>query len=43
VMYPHIHMIPRRNGDCADPVGGVRGVIPGQANYKTGSYNTPTK
>jgi diadenosine tetraphosphate (Ap4A) HIT family hydrolase len=43
VMYPHIHMIPRRNGDCADPVGGVRGVILGQANYKTGSYNNPTK
>jgi len=43
VMYPHIHMIPRRNGDCADPVGGVRGVISGQANYKTGSYNNPTK
>jgi diadenosine tetraphosphate (Ap4A) HIT family hydrolase len=43
VMYPHIHMIPRRNGDCADPVGGVRGVIAGQANYKTGSYNNPTK
>lgn len=43
VMYPHIHMIPRRLGDCADPVGGVRGVIAGQANYKTGSYNNPTK
>lgn len=34
VMYPHVHMIPRRNGDCEDPVGGVRGVIPGKANYK---------
>lgn len=43
IMYPHIHMIPRRNGDCEDPVGGVRGVIPGQANYKTGSYKNPTK
>jgi ATP adenylyltransferase len=43
VMYPHIHMIPRRNGDCEDPVGGVRGVIAGQANYKKSDYNNPTK
>ena len=41
VMYPHIHLIPRRSGDCADPVGGVRGVIPGQANYKTAGYQLP--
>jgi diadenosine tetraphosphate (Ap4A) HIT family hydrolase len=38
VMYPHVHLIPRRVGDCADPVGGVRGVIAGQANYRAGSY-----
>ena len=38
VMYPHVHLIPRRTGDCADPVGGVRGVIAGQANYKTTGY-----
>lgn len=38
VMYPHVHLIPRRSGDCADPVGGVRGVIPGQANYKVAGY-----
>ena len=42
VMYPHVHLIPRRSGDCADPVGGVRGVIPGQANYKTDGYKQPT-
>lgn len=42
VMYPHVHLIPRRHGDCADPVGGVRGVIFGQANYKTGGYQQPT-
>jgi diadenosine tetraphosphate (Ap4A) HIT family hydrolase len=42
VMYPHVHLIPRRSGDCADPVGGVRGVISGQANYKTGGYQQPT-
>jgi diadenosine tetraphosphate (Ap4A) HIT family hydrolase len=34
VMYPHVHLIPRRAGDCADPTGGVRGVIPGKSNYK---------
>lgn len=38
VMYPHVHLIPRRYGDCADPVGGVRGVISGQANYKATGY-----
>ena len=41
VMYPHVHLIPRRAGDCADPVGGVRGVIPEQQNYKTGGYKQP--
>lgn len=41
VMYPHVHMIPRRNGDCVDPVGGVRSVIPGQANYKIPGYTLP--
>jgi diadenosine tetraphosphate (Ap4A) HIT family hydrolase len=41
VMYPHVHLIPRRTGDCEDPVGGVRGVIAGQANYKTGGYQQP--
>lgn len=34
VMYPHVHLIPRRHGDCEDPVGGVRNVIPGKGNYK---------
>lgn len=41
VMYPHIHVIPRHKGDVADPVGGVRGVIPGQANYKKPGYKNP--
>jgi diadenosine tetraphosphate (Ap4A) HIT family hydrolase len=41
VMYPHVHLIPRRVGDCADPVGGVRGVIFGQANYKKTGYQSP--
>jgi len=34
VMYPHVHLIPRRTGDCTDPVGGVRNVIPGKGNYQ---------
>ena len=42
VMYPHIHLIPRRTGDCTDPVGGVRGVIAGQANYKQPGYQLPS-
>jgi diadenosine tetraphosphate (Ap4A) HIT family hydrolase len=42
VMYPHVHLIPRQHGDCADPVGGVRGVILGQANYKASGYQQPT-
>lgn len=41
VMYPHVHLIPRRHGDCSDPVGGVRSVIFGQANYKSGGYRLP--
>ena len=41
VMYPHVHLIPRRTGDCADPTGGVRGVIPGQANYRQLGYRQP--
>ena len=41
VMYPHVHLIPRQHGDCADPVGGVRGVIAGQANYKAAGYQLP--
>lgn len=34
VMYPHIHLIPRRKGDVLDPTGGIRNVIPGKGNYK---------
>ena len=41
VMYPHVHLIPRRHGDCVDPTGGVRGVIPAQQNYKTAGYQQP--
>lgn len=41
IMYPHVHLIPRRKGDVEDPVGGVRGVIPGQANYRKPGYKNP--
>jgi diadenosine tetraphosphate (Ap4A) HIT family hydrolase/5-methylcytosine-specific restriction endonuclease McrA len=33
VMHCHIHLIPRRQGDVANPRGGVRAVIPGRADY----------
>lgn len=36
VMYPHVHMIPRKQGDVDDPRGGVRHVIPNKANYIKG-------
>jgi len=34
VAWPHVHLIPRRFGDVDNPVGGVRAVIPGMADYK---------
>jgi diadenosine tetraphosphate (Ap4A) HIT family hydrolase/5-methylcytosine-specific restriction endonuclease McrA len=33
VMHCHIHVIPRRQGDSANPRGGVRGVIPEKGDY----------
>lgn len=36
VMYPHVHLIFRRDGDCKDPTGGVRNVIPEMGNYQKG-------
>lgn len=33
-MYPHVHLIFRRDGDMEDPTGGVRHVIPEKGNYK---------
>lgn len=37
VMYPHVHLIFRRDGDCEDPTGGVRNVIAGRGNYRQDS------
>lgn len=34
VMHLHVHVIPRRSGDVADPRGGVRGVIPEKRIYE---------
>lgn len=34
VMWPHVHLIPRRKGDMEDPTGGVRHVIPERGNYR---------
>lgn len=33
VFHVHVHLIPRRDGDVAEPRGGVRGVIPSQQRY----------
>lgn len=33
VFHVHVHLIPRRDGDMAEPKGGVRGVIPEKQKY----------
>jgi diadenosine tetraphosphate (Ap4A) HIT family hydrolase len=33
VMHAHVHVIPRRKGDVADPRGGVRWIMPSKAPY----------
>ncbi|HME69058.1 MAG TPA: HIT domain-containing protein [Myxococcota bacterium] len=33
IFHCHIHLIPRRAGDVANPRGGVRHVIPGRGSY----------
>ncbi len=42
IMYPHVHMIPRRKGDMDDPRGGVRHVIPEKGNYRK-TVSVPSK
>jgi len=34
VFHCHVHLIPRREGDTANPEGGVRGVIPDKQHYR---------
>ena len=36
VPHLHIHLIPRYEGDCQDPRGGVRWIVPDKADYWTG-------
>jgi diadenosine tetraphosphate (Ap4A) HIT family hydrolase len=36
VFHLHVHLIPRYKGDVPHPAGGVRHVIPGKGNYRTG-------
>ena len=38
-MYPHVHLIFRRDGDMEDPAGGVRGVIPEKQKYTKKEIN----
>jgi len=33
VFHLHVHLIPRYEGDCEDPRGGVRWVLPEKAAY----------
>jgi len=33
INHVHIHVIPRYKGDVPNPQGGIRGVIPGKADY----------
>ena len=33
ILHCHFHLIPRRNGDVANPRGGIRNVIPGKGDY----------
>ncbi len=33
IAHLHVHLIPRYLGDCPNPRGGVRGVIPGRQSY----------
>ena len=42
IMWPNVHLIPRRKGDMEDPKGGVRHVIPSKGNYTKDSYFLPT-
>lgn len=33
IFHTHIHLIPRRENDVLDPIGGIRNVIPGKGKY----------
>lgn len=42
IAHLHIHLIPRYVGDVENPVGGVRGVIPGRAEYPSDDRDRTT-
>ena len=50
VMWPHVHLIPRREGDLGcfengtpyDPKGGVRNIIPHKGHYDDAIFSCPT-
>ena len=33
ILHTHIHLIPRRESDVENPVGGIRNIIPGKGDY----------
>jgi ATP adenylyltransferase len=33
VFHSHIHIIPRKKGDVANPCGGIRNIIPDRSSY----------
>ena len=41
VMWPHVHLIPRRTGDTLNPKGGVRNVIPLKGDYDGIGWGKP--
>ena len=41
VMWPHVHLIPRRKGDTPNPRGGIRGVIPMNQDYDDKTLTIP--
>jgi diadenosine tetraphosphate (Ap4A) HIT family hydrolase len=40
VGHVHVHLIPRYAGDVAEPVGGVRNIIPGRGRYPGADSST---
>jgi diadenosine tetraphosphate (Ap4A) HIT family hydrolase len=43
VAHVHLHLIPRYAGDVANPVGGVRNIIPGRGPYPGTDSSTRTR
>jgi diadenosine tetraphosphate (Ap4A) HIT family hydrolase len=41
IAHCHLHVIPRRVGDVANPRGGVRATIPGRADYAPAPHGQP--